>query len=742
MTEQTNKHTWCCFRTGGLDQVHLRSGSDIDSLEHLDQKLWTALSCPVQGVHFDNATMKLLDSDKDGRVRVPEILQAVAWLKTRLASLDSLLSGTDAVRLAHLNSKTAEGQALLATSKRILKNLDKANADVITLSDVTDTAKIFVATEFNGDGIITADAAQTPETATVINEIIAAFGAETDRNGKPGVNQKKVDAFFKAVVNYLAWSAQTKSDATILVLGEATATAFEALAAVRAKVDDYFTRCRLAAFDTRAAQALGSQDAGFVALANQMLTDAAPDMANLPLAQIEANRDLPLLCCVNPYWANAMVRLREAVVVPLLGTDKTALSSEEWHSLKAKLAPFEAWNRSKIGTEIEGLGVERLTALAKSTELETITALIARDAALETENAQITEVERLVRYHANLGRLLQNYVNMAQLYNPDATAIFQVGTLYMDARACELCFHVADAGAHAALSTASKCCLVYCNLTRAGATETKTVCAAFTAGFAQNLWVGRNGIFYDLDGKDWDATIIKIVENPISIKEAFWSPWRKIAEMIGAQVNKLLSAKQDAALAAAAKKIETVGAAEAAPAADAPKKMEGAALASSVAALGIAVGLIASAVGGLVSIIVGLPLWKLLIGVVAVVLAVSGPSMILAAFKLRARDLAPILSACGWAINRRLRFSLRLGRLFTREATLPPGSVRELQDPYADKNALRNTIIVVLAVAVLAGALWYKGILDSILPYKCKRNPPAPAPVAEAHALAPQTTTE
>lgn len=741
MATQKSKHTWSFFRTGGLDQVHLRSGKDIECLSELDQKLWTALSCPVQGVHFDGPTMQLLDTDKDGRVRVPEVLQAVAWLKARLKSLEPLTVGSEAVKLADIADGTPEGEALLASTKRILENLNKSEAEQITLTDVTDTAKIFAATEFNGDGIITADATDNPAVSATINQIIETFGAETDRNGKPGINQEKCDAFFQAAEEYLAWSAQTKSDPDILTLGSDTAAAFEAFKAMRAKVDDYFTRCSLAAFDSRAATSLAAQNEGFCALAAQELSMTTPEMAAFPLAAIKGGQELPLLEGVNPFWAGALAELHEKVVKPLCGADQTTLTAADWVKIKARLAPFEAWSGAECGAQVAGLGVERLQELVDGSDKASISELIAHDAALEAENAQIVEVEQLIRYHAHLGHLLQNYVNMAQLYNPDATAIFQIGTLYMDARACELCFHVADVGAHAELSAASKCCLIYCKLTRDGSAETRTICAAFTAGFAQNLWVGRNGIFYDLAGRDWDATIVKVVENPISIKEAFWSPWRKIADMIGAQVNKLLAAREDAALAAASSRVEAAAASAAAPTApDAPKKMEGAALASSVAALGIAVGLIASAVGGLVSVVVGLPLWKLLLGIVAIILVISCPSMVIAAFKLRARDLAPILNACGWAINRRLRFSLRLGRLFTREALLPEGAVRELRDPYADKNGLRNTVIVVVIVAVLA-ALWFKGVLDGILPDEVKRTPPPAAAVA-AEATAPAAATE
>lgn len=709
-------HKWKFFRVCGLDQVLLRNGEDIANLSELDQKLWTALSCPAKGMRFDQKTLELLDTDQDGRIRVPEILAAIEWLKKRLTSLDVLIEAGDGLRLAAINESTPEGKDLLANAKRILANLGKESADTITLEDATDTARIFADTRFNGDGIVPEDVTDDPAIRQVIGEIIAAFGSETDRSGKPGVGQAKADAFFAAVDAYLAW--HKAADAAVLPLGDKTAAASEALQAVRVKVEDYFTRCRLVAFDARSAEPLSRTDADFAALAGEDLTEEQESIAAFPLARIEADRALPLNEGLNPAWQAAVTTFRKAAVEPLLGAGCQSLTFAQWQELKAKLTPYEAWAAAKQGQEVEGLGAARLTEIETRQAKEQIAALIAQDMALEAENAHIFEVEKLLRYKANFFNLLNNFVNMSQLYKPGACAIFRVGTLYMDARASSLCFHVDDVDAHAAQAAAGNCCLAYCRITRLGG-ETHTICAAVTAGFARSLWVGRNGIFYDMDGKDWDAVIVKMVDHAISLKEAFWSPWRKIGDMIGGQVKKMLAGKQDAMLAGTAKKVDATAAGAAGG--EPPKKMEGAALASSVAALGIAIGLIGSAVGGLVSVVSGLPLWKVAVGILAVCLLVSGPSVILTWFKLRTRDVAPILNACGWAINRNLRITLKLGKLFTTEAVLPEKTELQLTDPFEDDNHVRNRIIAIVLLAALVTGLWLSGLLDSALPRAMRR---------------------
>ncbi len=245
-------YTWKFFSAGGFDQVNLQSGADLAHLDQLDQKLWVALACPTHGLEFDSRTLELIDADKDGRVRVPEVVAAAKWATSLLKNPDDLLKGSPTLALAAINDATPEGKQILSSAKQILANLGKAGAAAIDLTDTTDTAKIFAATNFNGDGIIPANAAGDEATKAVIEEIMACLGAETDRSGQPGISQVKADAFFAAAEAHCNWWKQAVGDQNILPLGEATAAAAAAVKAVRTKVDDYFARCRLAAFDPRA----------------------------------------------------------------------------------------------------------------------------------------------------------------------------------------------------------------------------------------------------------------------------------------------------------------------------------------------------------------------------------------------------------------------------------------------------------------------------------------------------------
>ncbi len=159
-------------------------------------------------------------------------------------------------------------------------------------------------------------------------------------------------------------------------------------------------------------------------------------------------------------------------------------------------------------------------------------------------------------------------------------------------------------------------------------------------------------------------------------------------------------------MSAATTKVGTIGTEAAPPAPPAEQKRDGAAMASSVAAIGIALGIIGSAIGGLISALKGISFWYGVLGVVAIILVVSGPSVILAWFRLRSRDFAPVLNACGWAINKKMLMPMRLSRVFTHEAVVPSGSNISMEDPYVQKHTGRNILIALVLLAAIGFWVW------------------------------------
>jgi hypothetical protein len=396
-----------------------------------------------------------------------------------------------------------------------------------------------------------------------------------------------------------------------------------------------------------------------------------------------------------------------------------------------KLAPYEAWRAAKPAGAVEPLGIDRVRAVVAGDHERSIAQLIEQDLAVKPELDRVVDVEKLCRFQRDLAKVLHNYVNFSDFYSRKGAA-FQVGTLFLDGRGCNLVVDVADAAKHATMAPMSGAYLAYCECVRPG--EKQTIAAAFTAGDVDNLIVGRHGVFVDRQGLDWEATITKLVENPISIRHAFWAPYKKVVRLIEDRIAKR-AAEADAA---AHTKLAAAGSpppapVPAKPAEPAPSKID----IGTIAALGVAIGGIGAFCTAVLATIFGLGWWMPL-GVLGLILAISGPSMLLAFMKLRRRNLGPLLDANGWAINSLTRINIPFGTALTDVAALPPGAKRQAHDPYADKQRPWR-LYTVLAIVIALAIAWYLGKLDRYLPEAVRSTTAlgAAAPAAVAGTTAP-----
>lgn len=771
-------HTWRFFRAGDFDQVILEDAHDLQALKTLDQKLWVALACPVQGNTLDAKTLSYIDADNDGRIRAPELLAAIDWTALILKDVGSLSQESTLLELGALRQDTPEGKAVYQSAKRILAERSKPEATAIAVEDTLGAHELFNAMPYNGDGVIVPELITDEALRAAAEQVMSTQGQAQDRSGKPGINAEHVNTFFGALADYEAWWTQAETSEDELVpLGDQTAAAVEAYVAIKAKAEDYFMRCDLAAFDPRAKSHLMGKEGQWEAMAAQLLTRKDDAIASFPLAEVVPGQPLPLNDGINPAWAAAMRDFKLKAVEPLLGADTETIDQPQWRQLAARFSAYEAWLAGKKGQSVEGLGIERVRELLASELRAQLEAEIAADEAMRPDADALDAVDKATRLHRDLFTLAQNFVNFKDFYNPNDKAIFQIGTLYLDSRSCELCIRVEDLAKHTSMATQSFTCLVYCDCVRKSTNEKMIIAAAFTNGDSEFLIPGRNGIFYDHLGQDWDATVTKVIEQPISIRQAFWMPYKRLAKFVSDQIEKFASAQDKVAQDKmttqvndqSAKLKETTAkanqpaptaapaappaAAPAAPATPAPAATTPASAtpatqqsqgfdmgkyAGIFAAVGLALGFVISAVTMLVTGFMGLKLWQMPLAVVGILLLISGPSMLLAAFKLKQRSLAPLLDANGWAINSRAKIGIRFGATLTKLAQLPEGA-RRAQDPYQDKKSPIWFYFLLILLVCAAAVLWDMGFIPKWLGLDAKPEISAPAPTPAPAPPAPAT---
>ena len=523
------KYKWSFANVGGVTRVRIQSAEDLRHLGELDKKMWTVLSCPVNGLEISADSLSLMDIDGDGKLRLKEVVGTADYLCSALKDPKSLFEQKDTIALDNIAD-----EAILAVAKKLAgKNKEIALADVQAAIDA-----------------VTIEEQPIPE-APLEADVIAAYKEKS--------------------AEYTAYFEQEK-------------------------------------------------------------------LQKIGLAVIP----------------------EDAV--------KPGMTEKKFLEMGKTIAEWEAAKAAAEGANAEALAAGR---------------------------AEYMPLRKLLLLHRDFYRLLRNFITLEDFYDLDEKTIasFQAGTLIIDQRACHLCIRVNDLPKHDSQAPLSGMYLLYCNCENKKTGKTAQIVAAMTQGEIKNLSVGKNAVFYDNDGLDYDATVFKIIENPISIRQAFWTPYRKFAKWIEDKVNKSAAEKD----AKAFDNMTTSAEAKAADPAAAEKKQafDIAKFAGIVAAIGMALGMIGTA---LASVAVGLgklSWWQLIIVFVCILLVISGPSMIMAWIKLRRRNLAPVLNANGWAVNADAIISVPFGKTLTEQVEFPLVKV---------KKGLKGWQICLIVIACLIAA--------------------------------------
>lgn len=707
LINKDKKYKWHFVNIGGSARVRINSGEDIAHLADLDPKMWTVLSCPTTGLEIDDKSLKYMDCDGDGKLRVNDVIAVSQWITSVLKDNDLILKGADSIDLNFINTEDANGKKLYSSAKQILENLGKEGT-VISLADTADITAIFAKTRFNGDGIITEASTDDAELKAVIIAAIATIGSVTDRSGAQGINADLIESFYKNLNDYVSWT-DAKVEAPY---GDKTDAVIAAYNALDSKVKDFFMRSKLAAFSPSSTASLDIQTSRIDAISAENLSTKNDEIAAYPLTHITGKSEIELNAAINPAWDKNF-----NVIKSILDPSVTVITEDIWASIGEKFSAYNAWKNGKAGAAVESLGIDAIKNFIAQDKKSVLLELVAQDAALKEESDNIEMVDKFLHIYRDFYKLLKNFVTFNDFYDKDrdVKAIFQCGTLIIDQRECKFCMRVNDTGKHSASAAPSGMYLVYCDCTTKTKPAKLQIVAAVTVGDIGALAVGKNGVFYDNSGLEWDAVITKIVDNPINILQSFWSPYRRMATAIENLINKSAADKDAKMMANATANINAAPTktADQAKAAAATPPFDIAKFAGIFAAIGMAVGMIGTALASIFKGLFALSWWQLIILFVGIILVISGPAMVMAWMKLRRRNIAPLLNANGWAINATSKISIPFGETLTEIAKYPK---MKLDDPFAKKGmkTWQKWCLTILMLIVVIAGLWIANVFSNI----------------------------
>jgi hypothetical protein len=725
-------------RFGGSTHVRIDSFAQLVEASGIPETQYVALSAPTSTLLVDPAFLAALDTDGNGRVRVEELRAAVAFTAARLRVFDGVDRGSDVLTLAHLAD---DAHALRAAAKTVLGAVhgarggdDKATNDArISLADVRTADAVLRAQGKNGDGIVAP--AHLPEAVRALGASIAAcFPPTTNRAGEAGLAPATLATFRAERTSLLAHLAARDA---AFVWGEGSLARAERIASLRGVVDEYFLLCRLVASQPGAAERLRLTDARLDALVgDRAALDAA--LAALPLCPPDPAGVLHFDQLHRGPHHEALAAFAADVVGPVCG-DAKALTEVQWRALGATADAVLAWQKTLLAHPLapmrdtlhdtsSGVDDVALEALAHAQQAD-----LAEQPALDA----LAELQKLVLFQQHLLAFANSFVAMPHLYS-DHRALFERGFAVFAGRRYELGVHVPDVDAHKAHTESGTTCVIYARIEDKDGNVVGHVALPKTRGWSTELQAGRRGLFYDVDHREFDAVIVHIVRQPVSIIEAALTPFLRIGEFLqkkaaglnqgvdGAVEKKTLALDLRVNAAADAAKTAASAASPAAPPAassaptttapattttttTAPAAAPGA-MGNALAMGGLAVAAVGSSVAFIAAQLKALTVVDVLSIVAVAFFAIALPSGFVGWLRLRKRDLATLLEGSGWALNDRLRLTPALAARITTKPPRPAGSTLQVMaeprtstDDEPSHRALWTLLVVVFVVAI---ALW------------------------------------
>ena len=330
---------------GGLVQVQLNTIEDVLNLHKLDPKLWTILACPVKGLEFSEETLSILDKDKNGRVRVPEILETVDYVKKYFADPSVIMTEGDTIPLSALGTENFScGHSPLSSAKALLKVIGKPDAQEISLSDLSIDDRMFSPAVLNGDGVVPPEAFADEKTASVIKDIIDFTGGTDDVSGAKGINRVQAEDFFKAVKGMNEWrviASEDSDSSEVFFLKHKTAAAASSYMQVADKLNDYFLRCSLAAYDSSSTEILDAEKNALYMTDGKL--SSIEQLAEMPISKIQAGKALPLDSSINPAWKDKIEQFKKNVLENITKQNLEELTESQWRKIETLFAPYVAW---------------------------------------------------------------------------------------------------------------------------------------------------------------------------------------------------------------------------------------------------------------------------------------------------------------------------------------------------------------------------------------------------------------
>ena len=648
-------------RFGKGYEVKISKAEDLTAILELEASSWTATNVTAKMIHCDPVFLEYLDIDKNGRILCFEVKQAVRWLTTALQDLSEMMVGSDVLTPEAVNRESDVGRMILEGAEFVSAAEKGVPEAAVTLSEVRRKKHLMETTSINAQGIVLPSAVRDKETAEFIKDVISTMGGVLHPSGREGIDESRIQAFFHQAEAYLQWEAESP----LKPLGDATEAASAVFLELSDRMDEFYLLCQKVSLERHLPDRsfpVTDEGADGNRTFNENLTAF---LETSPISEPKEEPTLHFAGYINPFYREKLSELKSSVIDQLLEEEVSELTAENWERIKEKMTPYCEWI-SRMPAETDGsgdgipeLGSEKLRLYTDKKYLRASNILIEKTKKVRQHFEKILLVEKTILYQVWLLKLVNNFVNFSDFFDLERRALFEEGTLIIDGRKLNLALLVENRTAHAFIAANSNMFVIYAEVQPPNG-EKFEIAAPVTAGTKGNLFIGKLGIFRDIDGGEFHAVITQVIDNPISLKEAFFAPWKRLRRFVTEKVEGLTTTREKEL----EKMIKQPGMGGTQPA-------SGGSTSGAFMGIGVAVAALGSAGAFIVKTLSGLR-WYTVAGTLgAAILAIMIPGLLLSAIKLNKRDLSSILEASGWAINVRMKLTGRLARHFTQYPSYP-----------------------------------------------------------------------
>ncbi len=646
-------------------QLLVEKATDLRKILVLDAAHWAVNGMGIDHVVFNKDFLTYMDTDKNQRIRVAEVKNAVAWLLDVLKDYHGINERTTSVTIADLNyENNADAKDIKNTIELIAGNLHKEGVATLTFEELS-FANLYMNASLNGDGVIVIDKIDSAVLQEYLRAVESIEGNTPDKSTLPGIGKKELDLFNSSMTAYLSWYKNGKvdyCDAKVLQF-------IELHKKLKGKLIEFFDLCEAANF--KIFKTIGFGEA---TVNGNSAEDIRKFFEGGLLSEVNSNGVIDIEnSWINPCYKGDLKKYMALGAKLGFFAEDNKLEMSAFNDKLGEMDSVVSYYEARPTDKFNIFAVSKLEEWAEIKAYDDVLRLIERDLSVKSAIDGYEKLRKLMVYQANMLEFVNNFVNLSKLFDPKKFAIMQTGYLVLDGKHFSLATMVKNMAEHKKIISRSNICVAYVEVSaNNGIFDKNTMAVAITAGTMRNIFIGKMGIFCGCDGVEYDAKLVDLIQQPVSIKEALLAPFVKFGEFSSKQADRFFSSKNQELDKAVTQDIQSGKILDSAKVPQAGGKTS---LPMLLMGGGFGLAAVGSAFAFLVSSLKSVSVWQIFAVLFGIILVISAPMLLVSLSKLYNRCISDFLAASAWAINPRMRLSNRMSLIFSSRPKYPKCSV-------------------------------------------------------------------